>query len=223
MHAHTHTHTHQTHTVGMNLAKIEICGAKCHVWDVGGKMQDLWSRYYTDCDAVIFVWKIVDDTDKIPSSLRTTNDDNNNNIDSDDERLPYHSAAQQLQWLEQVRSSIPDDVPFLIWGHWFPAEEEENDDDDDDDDDDDVAAVESTKKKQTKEKKILKKNKAYRYNEAYSTGTLLPHYHNPLMSIYMGSTKSGAGVRTAMEWLIPVAARQKKFRDKSPKIEEEEG
>ena len=184
----------------MNLAKVEMCSAKCHVWDVGGKMHNLWSRYYQDCDAVVFVWKIVDDSQTIPGSLRTNDDD------SDDERLPYISAAQQIQLLEQVRESIPDDVPFLIWGHWFPAEDDDNDNDNDNDNG-------------TRKKKTTKKNKAYRYNEAFSTGNLLPHYHNPLMSAYFGSAKSGAGVRTAMEWLIPVAARQKKFRDKSPKME----
>ena len=174
----------------MNLGKVEMCGAQCHVWDVGGKMHDLWSRYYQDCDAVVFVWKIVDDGEPV-EDVPTTNDDD----DSDDDRLPHVSAAQQIALLEQVRDSIPDDVPFLIWGHWFPDE-----------------------KGGTMKKK--KKPKAYQYDEAYSTGTLLPHYHNPLMSVYFGSTKSGAGVRTAMEWLIPIAARQKKFRDKSPKLEE---
>lgn len=41
-------------TIGMNLAKVDLCGAMCHVWDLGGKMRELWERYYGDADAVIF-------------------------------------------------------------------------------------------------------------------------------------------------------------------------
>lgn len=38
----------------MNLAKVDLCGTKCRIWDVGGKMHDLWERYYDDADAVIY-------------------------------------------------------------------------------------------------------------------------------------------------------------------------
>ncbi|CAB9519057.1 ribosylation factor-related protein 1 [Seminavis robusta] len=167
-------------TIGMNLGKVEMCGAKCHVWDLGGKMHDLWSRYYQDCDAVVFVWKIVDDAN--PPMDQKNEDD-----DSDDD-VPLVTAAQQLSLLEQVRDSIADDIPVLIWGHWFPQQQ------------------------QTQQPK---KDPAFQYNRAFATDAVLPHYHNPLMSVYFGSAKSGAGVRTAMEWLIPTAVRQKKFRDKS--------
>lgn len=144
-------------------------------------MHDLWSRYYQDCDAVVFVWKIIDDSDP----TQQLSNDNINDDDSDDDWPPAVTAAEQLVLLEQVRASIPDDVPFLIWGHWYPSSPS------------------------------TKKPKDYEYDEAYSTGSILPHYHNPLMQVYFGSAKNGAGVRTAMEWLIPVAARQKKFRDKT--------
>lgn len=40
--------------VGMNLAKVDLCGISCRIWDVGGKMHDLWERYYDDADAVIY-------------------------------------------------------------------------------------------------------------------------------------------------------------------------
>lgn len=46
--------------VGMNLAKVDACGAKCHIWDVGGKMKQLWERYYADADAVIFCLTTLD-------------------------------------------------------------------------------------------------------------------------------------------------------------------
>eukprot|EP00546_Thalassionema_frauenfeldii_P009999 CAMPEP_0178922214 /NCGR_PEP_ID=MMETSP0786-20121207/16025_1 /TAXON_ID=186022 /ORGANISM="Thalassionema frauenfeldii, Strain CCMP 1798" /LENGTH=187 /DNA_ID=CAMNT_0020596545 /DNA_START=484 /DNA_END=1047 /DNA_ORIENTATION=- len=77
-------------TMGQNLAKIDISGAKCHVFDISGKFQDLWERYYPDAEAVIFCWRL---------------------SSSDD------MHEQQRQVLEKVREKIPDDVPFLIWGH----------------------------------------------------------------------------------------------------------
>jgi GTPase SAR1 family protein len=69
-------------TIGMNLAKVNLCGAMCHVWDLGGKMRELWERYYADADAVIFCLTSWDNTT-----------------------------------LEQVRSMINDDVPFLVFWH----------------------------------------------------------------------------------------------------------
>jgi len=77
-------------TMGQNLAKIDISGAKCHVFDISGKFQDLWERYYPDAEAVIFCWKL-----------------------SSSDAM----EQQQRQVLEKVRERIPDDVPFLIWGH----------------------------------------------------------------------------------------------------------
>mmetsp|Transcript_9671 Transcript_9671/g.27524 ORF Transcript_9671/g.27524 Transcript_9671/m.27524 type:complete len:476 (+) Transcript_9671:337-1764(+) len=89
-------------TIGTNLAKLDICGMKCHFFDVGGKLQNLWERYYDDCDAVIFVWKM-------GSSQNDSKDDD------DDEPYDY---TKQYELLHQVRSSIPTDtIPFLILGH----------------------------------------------------------------------------------------------------------
>mmetsp|Transcript_23453 Transcript_23453/g.25853 ORF Transcript_23453/g.25853 Transcript_23453/m.25853 type:complete len:306 (+) Transcript_23453:161-1078(+) len=76
-------------TMGQNLAKIPISGARCHVFDISGKFQDLWERYYSDAEAVIFCWKF-----------------------SEEDEV-------QRKVLEQVRKKIPDDVPFLIFGHTF--------------------------------------------------------------------------------------------------------
>jgi len=93
--------------VGSNLAKIEMYGTKCHFFDVGGKLQNLWERYYDDCDAVIFCWKLGDDP--APPAL---------NCDDDEDEEPFDWSKQQ-EVLNQVRKAIPDDVPFLIFGHVF--------------------------------------------------------------------------------------------------------
>jgi hypothetical protein len=95
--------------VGTNLGKIEMYGAKCHLFDVGGRLQDLWERYYDDCDAVIFCWRLGEDPEA-PTKEEEEGDD-------DVEDLFDMSKQQEI--LNQVRKSISDDVPFLVFGHVF--------------------------------------------------------------------------------------------------------
>lgn len=150
-------------------------GAKCHFFDVGGRLQDLWERYYDDCDAVIFCWQLGNDPEKP-----------HNNDEDDDEEDPF-DMSQQQEILNQVRKSIPDDVPFLIFGQVFGNVN--------------VELVDAM----------------------YSTDPLLPHYHNNLTVLCCGSAKTGAGVRHAMEWLIPMAKQQQKERIAAKKkLEEKE-
>jgi hypothetical protein len=147
-------------------------GAKCHVFDVGGRLQDLWERYYDDCDAVIFCWKMGGDPDEpaVSKDGRDIDDDDDNSNDTND------IYSQQQAMLNKVRKSIPDDVPFLIFGHIFGH-----------------ANVDVV-------------------DRMYSTHLLLPHYHNPMTGLCCGSAKTGAGVQSAMDWLIPLAKRQQKER-----------
>lgn len=153
-------------------------GAKCHVFDVGGRLQDLWERYYDDCDAVIFCWKLGEDPDKPPKD----EDDE----DSEDEiGDPQSTYKGQLKMLNSVRKSIPDDVPFLVFGHIFG----------------------------NANKEVVDK--------MYSTDLLLPHYHNPMTMCTCGSAKTGAGVQSAMDWLIPLAKRQQKERLSGRRLLEE--
>mmetsp|Transcript_34127 Transcript_34127/g.72715 ORF Transcript_34127/g.72715 Transcript_34127/m.72715 type:complete len:510 (+) Transcript_34127:129-1658(+) len=44
-------------TLGQNLAKLDLCGCKCSLFDLSGaeKMRPLWERYYRDTDAIIYV------------------------------------------------------------------------------------------------------------------------------------------------------------------------
>jgi ADP-ribosylation factor family len=71
-------------TVGSNLAKLEMYGAKYHISDVGGRLQDLWERYYDNCDAVIFCWKLGED----PYKPSLHEDD-----DSIRQNSPYHQSG----------------------------------------------------------------------------------------------------------------------------------
>lgn len=162
-------------TIGMNLGKnLDICGAKCNVWDLGGRLEDLWERYYHDCDAVVFVWKVTS------SDENGDNQNENDDSDSDDERPPL-TPQMQLRLLEKVRSSIPDDIPFLVLGHYVTP-----------------SPISQC-----------------RPDILYSTAQLLPHYHNPCQALYFCNAGTGQGVRSAMEWLIPLAKRQQNIRDRS--------
>lgn len=44
-------------TLGLNIAKIDLCGCRVMFWDLGGapQMRGLWERYYPDCHGWIFV------------------------------------------------------------------------------------------------------------------------------------------------------------------------
>jgi len=158
-------------TIGTNLAKLDMYGAKCHIFDVGGRMKDLWERYYDDCDAVIFCWKLGEDPDKPPKEP-----DSDDDSDAEEEDVHEMIYKKQQDLLDTVRKSIPDDVPFLIMGHVFGKASEQ----------------------------IV--------NTMYNTDMLLPRYHNPMTGFCCSSAKTGAGVQSAMEWLIPLATRQQKER-----------
>jgi hypothetical protein len=162
-------------SVGTNLGKMDMCGAKCNIFDVGGKMRNLWERYYEDCDAVIFCWKLGEDPDKV---------DDDGGDDSDNDEEPFDLSHQQ-EILNEVREAISDDVPFLIFGHVFGN---------------------------VKLKLVDKR---------YCTNLLMPRYHNPMTGLVCGSAKTGAGLVSAMEWLIPLAKRQQKERIALRKQKEE--
>eukprot|EP00531_Pseudo-nitzschia_arenysensis_P007617 CAMPEP_0116127654 /NCGR_PEP_ID=MMETSP0329-20121206/6951_1 /TAXON_ID=697910 /ORGANISM="Pseudo-nitzschia arenysensis, Strain B593" /LENGTH=462 /DNA_ID=CAMNT_0003621759 /DNA_START=265 /DNA_END=1653 /DNA_ORIENTATION=- len=158
-------------TIGTNLAKIDMYGAKCHIFDVGGKLQDLWERYYDDCDAVIFCWKLGEDPDKIPEEP-----DSDDDSDQEEETIDERIYKKQQELLDTVRKSIPDDVPFLILGHVFGNANPD----------------------------IV--------DQMYNTDLLMPRYHNPMTGFCCSSAKTGAGVQSALEWLIPLAKRQQRER-----------
>ena len=146
-------------------------GAKCHIFDVGGRLQDIWERYYDDCDAVIFCWKLGEDPDKPP---KEPDSDDDSDDEEDDPNETIYKKQQEM--LNDVRKSIPDDVPFLVLGHVFGNANPE----------------------------IV--------DRMYTTDILLPRYHNPMTGFCCSSAKTGAGVQSAMEWLIPLAKRQQKER-----------
>jgi len=197
-------------TIGMNLGKVDICGAKCHVWDLGGRLQDLWERYYHDCDAVIFVWKLNNDDGDgdyrhnhsvVHREVPLDGDED----DSDDER-PEITAQLQQQLLEQVRGAIPDDVPFLVLGHVFRPMDDPN-----------TAPASTTNTPSSSPpppSSSSSKQPVCLPDVLYSTAQVLPHYHNPCQALFFANAATGQGVRSAIEWLIPLAKRQLRVRER---------
>ena len=187
-------------TIGMNLGKITAQGVICNFWDLGGRMHELWERYYADSDAVIFVWKTPDrpliDADARQEQQPQDDDDDH---DDDDSRQMQVDYAHQLSLLEEVRSSIPDDVPFLVLGHLF-------------------SNVSSGTAKPTN---ALTEATEPQTDVRYTMARLLPHYHNPYQALFFANAQNGQGVRTAMEWLIPIAKRQLKLREVRRPVEGE--
>jgi hypothetical protein len=49
----------------------------------------------------------------------------------------------------------------------------------------------------------------------YSTESLLPHYHNPMTAMFLANAGNGQGIKSALEWLVPLAKRQKPLRDQN--------
>ena len=82
-----------------------VAGCQLHCFDVGGRMQSVWERYYDDADAIIFVMKL--------------NDNHSNKNDEDDDDEDPYDYSKQYELLQQVRATVSDDVPFLVVGHVF--------------------------------------------------------------------------------------------------------
>lgn len=65
-------------TIGLNIETISYKNLEFLVFDVGGKVRSLWSHYYDNLDAIIFVidstdkerlWQIKDEFRKLSSEL----------------------------------------------------------------------------------------------------------------------------------------------------------
>jgi GTPase SAR1 family protein len=90
-------------TIGMNLAKLSIAKSTVHIWDLGGRLVDLWERYYNDADAVLFVWKLSPPSGNVGSSSSSTGTLNNEELE------------RQRSIFQTVRASV--DCPILVLGN----------------------------------------------------------------------------------------------------------
>uniref|UniRef100_A0A7S2YKZ3 Uncharacterized protein n=1 Tax=Entomoneis paludosa TaxID=265537 RepID=A0A7S2YKZ3_9STRA len=159
---------------------------------MGGRMHELWERYYFDSDAVIFVWKTP--------------------VEANEEDARKETELQQ-SLLEEVRSSIPDDVPFLVLGHIFAEKRNP------------TGVGSAPPSGNTTESNLtmpasnispLSAASSPKTDVMYSTARLLPHYHNPLQALFFVNAANGQGVKSAIDWLVPMAKRQLKVRESRP-------
>jgi len=85
-------------TVGMNLAQFDVriasATTKLHVWDLGGRLQSLWERYYADADCVLFCWRLAPD--------------------ENEETIRAQHAA-----LQSVRAALEPSVPLAVLANVF--------------------------------------------------------------------------------------------------------
>ena len=218
-------------TMGMNLASIDALGAKCRFQDLSGKFQRVWQSYYKDCDAVIFVFRV---DPSAPSSQpqshqqsqqpgrmangnlgngsrhRSNNTNHDNNMDDADAAEVRRQAEKlspraQLALLAQVRGAVADDVPLLILGHLWDNNNNNNNNEQ-------GGGGGGTDGSTAGAFPGL----LARTDTLYSSAELLPHYHNPLQGVFFASATNGRGVRSAMEWLVPLAKRQQRVRQHQP-------
>lgn len=168
------------------MAKVDICGAKCHIFDISGKFMDLWERYYGDADAVIFCWRL------------------------------DHEEAYQRQILEMVRHEIPDDVPILIFGHEYhhvkPSENNNTNGNNNGGSTTTTLQQQLQQQRRRHQRKQMSHQNNVTTTMTVATELFLPNYHSNMMNAITGSAKTGQGIREAMEWLIPLAKRQAKMR-----------
>eukprot|EP00521_Asterionellopsis_glacialis_P011776 CAMPEP_0195290670 /NCGR_PEP_ID=MMETSP0707-20130614/6444_1 /TAXON_ID=33640 /ORGANISM="Asterionellopsis glacialis, Strain CCMP134" /LENGTH=334 /DNA_ID=CAMNT_0040350827 /DNA_START=72 /DNA_END=1073 /DNA_ORIENTATION=+ len=157
-------------TIGMNLAKLEMCTAKCHFWDLGGKMKDIRKRYYADADAVVCI---------VPFHISSPQNGQRPPPQQND-RTTEEQHHQQVILLEELQTQLSEFVPILVFVN------------------------------------IMGNNnnlESAQYHQSItSMGTSMAtelQKTNPNVRVMVGSAKTGQGVRSAFEWLIPVAKQQK--------------
>jgi len=165
----------------MNLGKIEACGAKLRLMDLGGqvKMRPLWERYYNGIHAITFVIDVSPTCDV--SKLMEA-------------RAFYRCMRDD----ESLRN-----VPILIFANKTDTRrllDKYNTDDEDEDNDIllgdtsllDIADLFLAKPKSSRD--LLKKLDAANDDDN--------------VAFFAGSAKTGEGVRAAFDWLIQMGAAQ---------------
>ena len=149
-------------------------------------------------------------------SSQRSDDDESESSDSSDKK-PTVTLEEQNRLLEQVRESIPDDVPFLVLGHVHcpissttrirttPSNSAKTGDSS-------SSATTATSSRSNTAKNSNNHTNIARTDVPYSLSTLLPHYHNPTQVFYYANARTGQGIKSAMDWLVTLARRQQSLR-----------
>lgn len=171
-------------TLGMNLGKVDACGAKVRIMDLSGqiKMRPLWERYYNDINGIVFVVD-VSPTCKVSKLM---------------EARAFYRCMRDDEHLENV--------PVMIFANKMDMRNIEstlNMDDNHMEDDGlilgdtsllDIAELFLSPPKGCHARDLMSHLDVTGYSEK--------------VSFYAGSAKSGEGVKEAFEWLIQVSSDQ---------------
>mmetsp|Transcript_26276 Transcript_26276/g.37659 ORF Transcript_26276/g.37659 Transcript_26276/m.37659 type:complete len:330 (-) Transcript_26276:201-1190(-) len=212
-------------TVGQNIAKIDLFGAKAVLWDLGGQVQmrPLWERYYNDCDGLVFV---------VEASMFYKNGEIEE-VSTGDSSSKFVTTKSRLhETKDELNKILQDeglrDVPILIFVNkldqvlsqhqQYQGHEEE--------DLNEFWADElcecvmqrlglyttvsnadcSSSKANGEEMAVVNGDRnSLEQLEEGSLNVLARLAHPGGIEVYVGSAKTGQGVRVAMEWLVQTA------------------
>jgi GTPase SAR1 family protein len=160
-------------TLGMNLGKIEACGAKVKIMDLGGtmKMRALWERYYKHVHAIAFV------------------------IDSS----PGCEVSKLMEARAFYRFMRDDEVlqgvPVLIFANKRDSKDSMNHTNGSTVDDDGNT-------KFLGDTSLLDIAALFLSPPRGASSNISTEYNDDNVSMFAGSASSGEGVRAAFDWLI---------------------
>lgn len=168
-------------TIGMNLGKIEACGAKVRLMDLGGqiKMRPLWERYYNDIHAITFVID-VSPTCEVSKLMEA--------------RAFYRCMRDD----ESLRN-----VPILIFANKTDTRGSLDDYNTDEEDENYGLLLEDTSLLDIAELFLSHPKGASRRDLLTKLDAATDDEN---VALFAGSAKTGEGVRAAFDWLIQMGA-----------------
>jgi len=188
-------------TLGQNLAKLDMCGCKCSLFDLSGaeKMRPLWDRYYRDADAIVYVVNCAD-----------TSLDNLEKSKSEFEQLCQNDVIQR-----HCRAGLPIlifanqiDLAYREYGDATGYSDAKNgggkrEDSWNADEEDNFVGGGNQGSGSAEENGT----RALEFHDLAAFFGIQNNEHNSNMFLFGGSAKSGEGVRASMEVLTAHAKR----------------
>lgn len=197
-------------TVGMNLARFEVSGAKVKAMDLGGsdRFRVIWDRYYSDIDAIAFIVDI-SPTSPVPKLMEA--------------RASYRCMRDNDEL---------EGLPILIFGNKFDEQHQMHDpnsslgvkDDADQsqlkehDENDHDSSAHHPKLGILNNESLTNVAGLFLFAQTVSTTSPRPelnerNYHDDDTAFFVGSAKTGEGVRSAFQWLIDTSLRVSRERN----------
>ena len=186
-------------TLGQNLAKLDMCGCKCSLFDLSGaeKMRPLWERYYRDADAIVYVVNCADTSfDNLEKSRSEFEALSQNDVIQRRFRagLPILIFANQIDLAYREYGDVTNGNSSGIREHSWHADEEDNFVGGGNNGGAAAASEENDKR-------------ALDFHDLATLFGLGNNENDNNMFLFGGSAKSGEGVRASMEVLLAQAKK----------------